>query len=242
MLRIFAFVLLVLNVGYFAWSTELVRGFGPTPQSEIQRLKQQIRPQDVRVLGLDEAKRLEALVLAQGQAAAGRGGQCMMIGLFDSREAAAVREVLTGTLAPESWEMEAGSQPARWIVYMGRYDSAETLARKRAELRGMNVASEIPRNSMLEVGLSLGGYDTQQAAETALAELALRGVRTARVLMEQPELRGQMLRLPQADDRLRVQIDGIKAEGLRTALAGKTWKPCPPPAPSQNLSGLQTVR
>ena len=51
MLRIFAFVLLALNVGYFAWSTELVRGFGPTPQSEIQRLKQQIRPQDVRVLG-----------------------------------------------------------------------------------------------------------------------------------------------------------------------------------------------
>ena len=166
----------------------------------------------------------------------------MMIGLFDSREAAAVREVLTGTLTPESWEMEAGSQPARWIVYMARYDSAETLARKRAELRGMNVASEIPRNSMLEFGLSLGGYDTQQAAETALAELALRGVRTARVLMEQPELRGQMLRLPQADDRLRVQIDGIKAEGLRTALAGKTWKPCPPPAPSQNLSWLQTVR
>lgn len=241
MLRIFAFVLLLLNVGYFAWTKELVRGFGPTLQSETLRLKQQIRPQDLRVLGLDETKRLEALVQAQGQAA-GRGGQCMMIGLFDSREAAAVREALTGTLPPESWEMEASSQAPRWIVYMGRYDSPETLARKKAELRGMNVASETPRNPMLEFGLSLGGYDTQQAAETALAELALRGVRTARVLMEQPEVRGQMLRLPQADDRLRVQVDGLKAEGLRTALAGKSWKPCPPPALSQNLSGLQTAQ
>jgi hypothetical protein len=240
MLRIFAFVLLLLNVGYFTWSKELVRGFGPDQQSEFHRLKQQIRPQDLRVLGLDEAKRLEALVLAQGQAAPARGGQCMMIGLFDSREAAAVREALTNTLPPESWEMEASSQAPRWIVYMGRYDSQETLARKKSELRGMNVASETPRNSMLDLGLSLGGYATQQAAETALAELALRGVRTARVLMEQPEVRGQMLRLPQADDRLRVQIDGLKAEGLRTALAGKAWKPCP--APGQALSGTQTVQ
>ena len=225
MLRLFAFVLLLLNLGYFVWSNDVIRGLGPVPQSEPQRLTQQVRPEAVRVLGVDETRRLEALVQAQGMSA-GRGGQCLSIGLFDSREAAAVREALSSVLAPEAWEMEPGSLPARWVVYMGRYESSDILAKKRAELRGLNIAAEPIQIPALEHGLNLGTFETAIAANTALAELALKGVRTARVILERAETRGQMLRLPQADDRLRLQVDGIKAEGLKTALEGKTWQPC----------------
>lgn len=229
MLRFLALVLLVLNMGYFAWAQDMLRGwgYGPTPQSEPQRLRQQLYPEDVRVLGSDETKRLEALAQVQSQQASAGGARCMSIGLFDSREAAAVREALTANLAPESWEMENGSQPARWIVYMGRYDSRETQAKKKIELLGMDIKAENPSDPSLEPGLVLGGYETASSANAALAQLTQRGVRTARVVLERGEMRGQLLRLPQADDRLRAQLAAVKAEGLKMALEGKTWQPCP---------------
>jgi hypothetical protein len=83
------------------------------------------------------------------------------------------------------------------------------------------VSFEPLSNPDLEPGLSLGGHATQQAAQQQLEQLALRGVRTARVVQERPEQRGQRLLLPAVDDALRPRLEDFK-----TALNGRALRPC----------------
>ena len=68
-------------------------------------------------------------------------------------------------------------------------------------------------------------YPSEAAAKDGLAQFASRGVRTARVVQERAELRGQWLRLPQADASLKQRLDNLK-----TALAGKALRPCQKPS------------
>ena len=80
---------------------------------------------------------------------------------------------------------------------------------------------EAVSNPALEPGLSLGGFPSQDAANAQLEALAARGVRTARVVLERPELRGLALRLPAVDDALRPRL----AE-LQPLLSGQALRPC----------------
>ncbi len=60
MLRVLVLLLVLANAGYFAWSQGLLAawGSGPVAAGEPQRLRQQIRPEALRILGEDEARRL----------------------------------------------------------------------------------------------------------------------------------------------------------------------------------------
>lgn len=216
MLRLVALLLLLANALYFAWSQGLLLswGWGPTQQSEPQRLQQQIRPETIRILPPDEAKRLEVT------AAASRAGECLQAGPFDDVQLAALRPLLE-PLPAGSWSLEPIAEPARWIVYMGKYASADHVARKKSELRQLGISFESLSNVALEPGLSLGGHATEAAAQKQLDQLIDRGVRTARVMQERPEQRGQRLTLPAVDEGLRTRL-----EEMRVALNGKTLRPC----------------
>jgi hypothetical protein len=104
---------------------------------------------------------------------------------------------------------------------MGKYPGIEQLAHKRAELRQLGISFDAPDNPELEPGLSLGAYPTEAAATAQLATLADRGVRTARVVQDRPEQKGQRLQLPAVDDALRPRLDELKS-----ALANKPLRPC----------------
>jgi hypothetical protein len=213
MLRAFVLILLLANAGYYAWGQGylLEWGFGPAQQTEPHRLAQQLQPQALRVVPADEARRLEAQA---------RPPECLQAGPIEDASVARVRQVLAGWPA-SSWTLEPVSEPGRWIVYMGKYASEENVTRKKGELRQIGVAFEPLSNAELEPGLSLGGFSSQARAEEHLERLAGRGVRTARVVQERPEVRGQRLTLPALDDGLRGRLDE-----LRTALNGKTLRPC----------------
>lgn len=215
MLRLTVLLLVLANAVYFAWSQGLlaVWGFAPVQQSEPQRLEQQIRPQSLRILGSDDLKRLES-------AGAPRPAECLQAGPIDDGQLASLRQVME-PWPPGSWTLEAAVDPARWIIYMGKYPSAEAVTRKKAELRQMGVSFETLANPTLEPGLSLGGFATEEAATQQMGQLAQRGVRTARVVQERPEVRGQQLKLPAVDDSLRGRLDELK-----TALNGKALRPC----------------
>lgn len=219
MLRSLVLLLMLANGAYFAWAQGYLNayGIGPEERSEPHRMAQQIRSEDIRVLSADDAKRLERQHVAASVKA------CWVAGVFDDVQARALSSALEGKLPPDSWQLESIVQPARWIIYMGRYDSAEAVIKKRGELRGLNVPTETLRNPSLEPGLSLGAYDTQVAANTAMAALAQRGVRTAKVVQERAEVRGLQLRLPQADEALKAAVESIKSQ-----LGGKTLQSCPP--------------
>jgi hypothetical protein len=216
MLRLAVLLLLLSNAAYYVWSQGWLAGAGlePARQTEPQRLRQQIKPEAVRIVPAGEARPIDSA----GTAA--KAPECLQAGLFDDGQAASVREALQAWPAG-SWSLEPTIEPARWIVYMGKYLTLENVSRKKAELRQMGVSFEAPSNPTLEPGLSLGGFPTQAAANLQLESLAQRGIHTAKVVQERPEARGQLLKLPAVDDSLRLRLDDLKA-----ALNGTTLRPC----------------
>lgn len=217
MLRLFVLLLLLANGGYFAWSQGLLLpwGVGPSQQAEPQRLAQQIRPEALRIVKADEARRIEATA-----STAPRPPECLQAGLLDDTQAGALRTALEAWPSG-SWSLESVTEPPRWIVYMGKYLTQDHVTRKKAELRQRGVSFEPLANPALEPGLSLGGFASEADANRQLEALAQRGVRTAKVVQERPEQKGQRLVLPAVDDALRPRLDDLK-----TALAGKPLRAC----------------
>jgi hypothetical protein len=216
MLRLLVLALLLANAAYFAYSRGLLApvGLAPAQQNEPQRVAQQIKPEAVRVIPGEEARRIEAA------ASAPKPPECLQAGLFTDAEAASLKQSLDAWPAG-SWSVDAATEPARWIVYMGKYTNAAELEKKKAELRERNVIFDAVANPALEPGLSLGGYPSEAAAKQQLEALTQKGVRTAKVVQEKPEAKGQLLKLPAVDDTLRPRLDD-----LTSALAGKPLKAC----------------
>ena len=240
MLRLAVIVLLLANAGYYAWSQGLLRplGYAPQEQSDPQRMNQQIRPETLQILKVNASKTSSSAPVpapapataaaptasttgtdTPASAAATDPAECLQAGVFDERQAEALRTAAAG-LPQGSWALEPTPIAGRWMVYMGRFEDQETLDRKRAELRARKVDHD-RAGGTLELGLSLGRFTTKDAAERELANLGTKGVRTARVVQERPDAPGFTLRLPAVNDALRPQLDA-----LRSAMAGKTLRSC----------------
>lgn len=215
MARVFFLLLILANGLFFAWSQGYLAVYGLVPQrsTEPQRLQQQIRPEAIRLLGAKELAEL------QEQA---RPRECWQAGPLDDAQVAALRPVLVQHLQAGDWQLDAlQQQPDRWIVYMGRYPNEEALLKKRSELANMHLKMEPLRNPALEIGLSLGGFDSQEAAAAELARLSQRGIRTARVVQESEARQTWQLKLPAVDKALQSRLDEVKP-----ALGGHSLKPC----------------
>lgn len=215
MLRLIVLLLLLGNGAFFAWSQGLLAAWGvaPAQQSEPQRLAQQVRPEALRLLTSEEARRVDVT-------AAARPAECLQAGPLEEAQVVALRAGLVAWPAA-SWAIEPTVEAARWIVYMGKYPSVEAVNKKKGELRQLGVSFQSLVNPALEPGLSLGGFRTEGEADQHLGTLSERGVRTARVLVERPELRGQVLKLASVDEGLRPRLDE-----LRPLLGGKPLRAC----------------
>lgn len=207
MLRLFVLLLVLLNAAYFAWSQGMLRAYGwaPAEQAEPQRLQQQIRPEAIRILTAEEVRRAEQLAQTPP-----KPPECLLAGLFDEAQTETVRKALEAALPATAWSLEPMNEPARWIVYMGKFPNAVALAKKRAELEKMKLKLQALENADLQPGLSLGIYETQAQAQAELATLQRRGVRTAKVVQERPELRQSQLRIPAADEAMKPKLDELK--------------------------------
>ncbi len=227
MLRLLVLLLLLANAGYWAWSQGLLAAYGlaPAVQTEPQRLATQIRPEAIRLLTPDEARTIEAgprkVASAPDNGEAAPAPECLQAGLFNEEQTASLRSTLEASLPPGSWQLESSVEPARWIVYMGKYNNDEALAKKRAELRQLGVPFRPVTNAALAPGLALASFAAQADAEKELTRIATRGVRTARVAQERAEVRGQILKLAAVDAALRTQLDTIRPQ-----LQGKALQSC----------------
>jgi cell division protein FtsN len=227
MLRFLVILLLLANAAYFAWSQRYltVVGLAPVSQTEPARMQAQIKPDAMRLLSSNEAGRLEPQTsstaaststtsstanTATAATVSAKAGECLESGLLDERTALAVRNA-SAALPDGSWSMSDTSDAARWIVYMGKFANEEASEKKKSELRQIGVRFEALQNTSLEPGISLGGHKTQAEANKVLADLNKRGVRTAKVLQERPAIKGQVLRLPEADEALRNLLAPVTA-------------------------------
>lgn len=229
MLRLLILILLLANGGYFAWSHGHLRewGLAPVQEGEPQRMGQQLRPETLQILRVRPASPAPQPPVSEAApppvvvaaAAATTATECLQSGVLDERQADAVRTAAAG-LPQGSWVLESTPLPARWMVYMGRFEDQEVLDKKRAELRARKVDFDRPGGT-LELGLSLGRFATEEAAKRELANLGEKGVRTARVIQERAETPGFTLRLAAVTEALRPQLDS-----LRGPLAGKPLRTC----------------
>ncbi|QEA12865.1 SPOR domain-containing protein [Comamonas flocculans] len=218
MLRLAVLVLLLANLGYYAWSSGQLQPWGLAPQSEgePERLQRQIAPQNLELLPAGRSTPPPAAPPATPVPAetppapaqvAAEPVACLQAGPMDEARAQGLRTALA-SLPAGSWTLEPGEVPARWMVYMGRFADEETLARKRAELRALKLAFDRP-GAAFEPGLSLGRFASEEAAQRGLADLVARGVRTARVVQERAAQPRYTLVLPAATAALRAQLDAL---------------------------------
>jgi hypothetical protein len=226
-------------------------GLTPASQSEPQRLEQQIRPEAIRILSTPGAASASAAPAVSASSllntdtsttatttttattstspaasatlasALSSPAECLQVGLFNEEQTAVLRERLQSVLPAGSWVLVSSVEPARWMVYMGKYSNAEAVAKKRAQLRQLRVPFEALNNPALEPGLSLGTFASQPDANAELDRITKRGVRTAKVVQQQLEVRGQKLRLPAVSADLRPKLDELKPQ-----LAGKSLLAC----------------
>ena len=234
MLRLAVIALLLANAGYYAYTQGWLRsaGLAEAEQAEPQRVQQQIRPETLKVLRTQgstaaptpptpPAAAADAGASATTAAApAADAGECLQAGIFDEKQATALRTA-AASLPQGSWSLEPTPITGRWMIYMGRFDDQDTLDKKRAELRARKVDFD-RAGGTLELGLSLGRFSTEEAAQRGLTALNAQGVRTARVIQERQAATGFILKLPAVTDAQRQQWLAT----LRPAMAGKTLGSC----------------
>ena len=117
-----------------------------------------------------------------------------------------------GTALPSgAWVRLTTAQPARWMVYMGRYPSREALQNKEQELARIQVAyDEVTGPPNLGLGLSLGRFTDRNAANAALARIDQRGVQTARVVELPAGGTQHVLRVERAEPDQVTKLVGLK--------------------------------
>ncbi len=248
MLRTLALVLLLANVLLLAALSGVFDPAGnQLGEREPERLQRQHRPGLVRVLDPQAAS--AALAAAQAAASAASSAQdlaCLEAGPFSPTEAAAAERTLREAgLAPSAWQAQRRDSGAAFMIYMGRYADRETLQRKLAELKRLKLDGEdLQHMPELQPGISLGRFDNQDSASAAMAQMAQRGLRTARVITLRQAQSQTLLRLPAADATLRARLAGLQlpngpgflpcaalpvAPGA--ASAASTGRPAPPCRP-----------
>ena len=227
MLRALALALLLANAVYFAWGQGLLAAYGlaPARQSEPERLAQQIRPEAMQLV-LPAAPAPSPPIAANSPAppappALPAGVSCLQVGVFTERQARTLRPRLKAGLPEGSWSFESSGDSVRWIIYMGKYISKAAMNRKRQVLQQLGLPFEPPLSPMLNPGLSLGSFASRAEAEEALAQMNQRGLRSAKVVLERPELPSLWLKLPAVDAAMRTRLDALKP-----LLAGKAVQAC----------------
>jgi hypothetical protein len=214
MLRGLAVLLLLANLLFFAWARGWLSPVLPPPhhgEREPERLAAQLRPETVKLLTPQAAS---AAVAAAATA-------CVEAGPFSDSDAATAEAALAAASVPAgAWVRRSVEAPPAWLVYMGRFTDPATMRTKQDELRRLKIGfDEVRAPAELAPGLALSHHDSREAANAALAQMAQRGVHTARVvaLAAPPAL--IWLRADKADSGLRARLQALKPPQIAAAFA-----------------------
>ena len=237
MLRTLVLLLLLANGLFFAWSQGWLAPLLP-PRSdarEPERLAQQLRPELITVLTPKAASEASATVATAATAASAAAATheaeppplCLEAGPFSEAAAAAAENVLSQHGVPDGGvAREPSWSQFTWGVVMGRFADRDAMRARADELKKLGVpSSELAAPPALLPGLRLGNYSDRYGAETALTNLAKKGVRNARVAPLPAGAAQWWLRAARADAEMQTRLKSLPAEALRGG-----FKPCAKPA------------
>src|SRR5262245_19360065 len=182
--RIVFFLLLLANLGFFAWAYF----GGGRAADEPQLMQQQLNPQEIRLLSADQIAKLAAERAKQAvdrPKAPARAAvvACLEFGAFSPAEAPRVQQALEPlALGPRLSQRRVEDYASYW-VFMPPMRNRQAANLKAAELKKLGVDDFfiVQEDPKLRFAISLGVFKTEEAARSRLAELRTKGVRTARV-------------------------------------------------------------
>lgn len=217
MVRLVVALLLVANLGYYGWTQGWLAGWvsaSPLGDRDPGRLALQVNPTAVVVLTPQAASALKSAAAPEPALA------CLEAGPFDDTQIEAAEAALAALVPAGHWARVPSTVPGTWIVYMGKFLDEETFQRKQGELRRLRVPFErVTGPPALVPGLALGRFESEAAATQALAELAPRGVRTARTVQLAAPRATHLLRVEGAEPVLARQVLGLRDEALGKGFA-----------------------
>ena len=245
MLRWVITLLVLANLGFYAWTHGHLASLGlaPTDQREPERLQAQIHPETMRLLNAPEPVKTPAPAQppeastapapsapeAPTEATAPVPAEpvlpptfCWYAKGFTTAQIEPLEKKLLDLALPKgSWEIQQVRSGGRWVVYMGRYND-ELMAKKKAELKELKVEYRTLNDPPLGPGLALGTFSTEAAAEQGLSDVTRKGVRSARVAKDREETVTHTLRLSEITLEEREAVLALGPEYL----AGKTLQSC----------------
>ena len=221
MLRLLLVILLLANLGYFAWTQGWLGSSTPAAaqiavRPEVQGERINVLERHPMALTAPDAASSSTIGTAAANAPPSStpnapGNICIEAGPFDEVEFAQVSTAVRALRPDLVWETLTRASPEQWSVYMGPFDNDGALERKQAELDQIpRLRYEVLRSpASLAPGLSLGRYDSEAAANAALERLKQTGVRTAKVVQLRRAIERQLLRVNQADSATQVALSGL---------------------------------
>ncbi len=253
MLRLLVVVLALANAVFLAWSLgwlDDLTGVRARGEREPERLARQVRPESIRILppgSVRAAAPAPASVPAPpSPAPAATPAQpapaatttplpvtaeaaplpaCLEAGPFSTAQIGPAQALLQINLPSGSWAQVKTDRPSLWVVYMGKFNDADTMAKRQDELRRLKVEyDELRAPNELAPGLSLGRFEVRGNANSLLDQLTKRGVRNARVVESTLAASSHMLRIEKPNAAVMAQLAALPGDAL-----GKGFAPCAKP-------------
>ena len=224
-MRTVFFLLLLANLGYFAWTN-----FGPGAASdENQLVEQQLNPQAIRLLSPEQvavlaAQRLKGAERAKPPPATKPTvAACLELGAFNLADVPRAVQALEALGLGTRLAQRRTDDVASYWVFLPPQSTRQAANRKTAELRKLGVGDFfiVQEDSKFRFAISLGIFKTEEAAKARLAELRTKGVRTAQVGLRETPVQRVYFIIRDVPEALASRLDE-----LRRDFAGSELKAC----------------
>jgi len=223
--RIVFFLLLLANLAFFAWAY-----FGSGRASEeSQLLEQQLNPQDISLLTGDQIAKLAAERAKQAdRPKAGPKAPpvaCIEFGAFSPAEVSRVQQAFEPLALGTRLSQRRAEEVASYWVFIPPLRSRQSANQKAAELKKLGVEDFfiVLEDAKFRFAISLGVFKTEEAAQSRLAEVRTKGVRTARVGPKETSVQKVYFAIREAPEALVAKLND-----LRSGFPGTELKECAP--------------
>ena len=231
-MRAFFLLLLLANVGFFAWANFFSEG---NAQSDPRPLARQVAPEKLRVLPANAPQKTPPAPsatskLAPEGVASAPGKTCVEWGSFAATDAARATEALAPLVPGARLQQRQADENAGWWVFLPPRGGRPEAQKKAAELKALGVDDYfiVQEEGPQRFAVSLGIFKTEAAAASRLEALRAKGVKTAQVGARETAVPKTWLQVRQADDAL-----VAKLREIAQPFAGTEVRECVSPPPGK---------
>lgn len=224
-MRIVFFLLLLANLGFFAWAYFGAGGASDEPQL----VQQQVNPQEIRLLTADQVAKLaaeRARQVAERPKSVPKAPPiaCLELGAFSPSDVPRVQQALEPLGLGSRLSQRRAQEIASYWVFIPPLRNRQAANQKAAELKKLGVEDFfiVQEDPKFRFAVSLGVFKTEEAAAARLADLRTKGVRTARISPKETSVQKVYFAVREVPDALVAKLND-----LRQSFAGTELKDCP---------------